>query len=91
MKTPTLSSTLQSIQALVELETGTALPQAVRMQLEKLLNDAVKSSVGMEGADKFSSREVTVLLTDLRGFTAISESHPAPVLLEMQSLFGENE
>lgn len=34
MKAPTLSPTPQSIQALVELETGTALPQAVRTQLE---------------------------------------------------------
>lgn len=37
----------------------------------------------MKGADKFSSCEVTVPLTDLRGFTAVPASHPAPVLLEM--------
>ena len=83
MKTPTLLPTLQSIRALIELETGAPLPPAVNLQLEKLLHDAVRNSVGLGSEDKFSSREVTVLLTDLRGFTAISEAHAAPVLLEM--------
>ena len=83
MKTPVLASTLQSVQQLIERETGAPLPQTTRMQLAKVLNDAVRNSVGMAGSENFSSREVTVLLTDLRGFTAISEAHTAPVLLEM--------
>jgi adenylate cyclase len=32
---------------------------------------------------RFSSREVTILLTDLRGFTAISETYPVRVVLEL--------
>lgn len=83
MKTPVLASTLQSVQQLIERETGAPLPQTTRTQLAKVLNDAVRNSVGMAGSENFSSREVTVLLTDLRGFTAISEAHSAPVLLEM--------
>jgi adenylate cyclase len=47
------------------------------------LNYAIRGTVGLASGDKFSAREVTVLLTDLRGFTAISEEHTAPVLLEM--------
>ncbi|MEQ1775664.1 MAG: adenylate/guanylate cyclase domain-containing protein [Burkholderiales bacterium] len=74
---------LRNIQALIERETGAPLADVGRMRLELLLNDAVKNTVGLGGEDKFAAREVTVLLTDLRGFTAISESHPAPVLLEM--------
>ena len=33
--------------------------------------------------ENFSSRVVTILFTDLRGFTAILESHPAPELLDV--------
>ncbi len=74
---------LTNIQALFENETGMPLAKATRSQLEILLNDAIKRTVGMKGKEQFSSREVTVLLTDLRGFTAISEEHTAPVLLDI--------
>ena len=83
MKTPTLASTLQRIQALIERETGSPLAGDACAQLETLLNYAIRGSVGLISGDQFSAREVTVLLTDLRGFTAISEAHSAPVLLEM--------
>jgi adenylate cyclase len=83
MKTPTVSAMLRDIQSLIQCETGAALPDAGRQRLELLLNDAVRHTVGLARDDKFSAREVTVLLTDLRGFTSISEQHPAPVLLEM--------
>ncbi len=83
MKTPTVSAMLRDIQSLIERETGAPLADAGHQCLEQLLNDAVRSSVGLSQTDTFSPREVTVLLTDLRGFTSISETHPAPVLLEM--------
>jgi adenylate cyclase len=83
MKTPTVSAMLENIQSLIERETGAPLNPAGRERLGLLLNDAVRNTVGLASADKFSKREVTVLLTDLRGFTSISESHPALVLLEM--------
>lgn len=83
MKTPTVSVMLKNIQALFEGETGVPLASGTRTQLESLLNDAIKNTVGLAREDQFSAREVTVLLTDLRGFTAISEEHTAPVLLEV--------
>jgi len=83
MKTPTVSFMLENIQSLIERETGAPLDGVGRERLELLLNDAVRNTVGLASEDKFSAREVTVLLTDLRGFTSISESHPAPVLLDM--------
>ena len=83
MKTPTVSAMLRDIQSLIERETGAPLGDAGRERLELLLNDAVRNTVGLAREDTFSPREVTILLTDLRGFTSISETHPAPVLLEM--------
>ena len=83
MKTPTVSAMLRDIQSLIERETGAPLADTGHQRLEQLLNDAVRHSVGLSETDTFSPREVTVLLTDLRGFTSISETHPAPVLLEM--------
>jgi adenylate cyclase len=83
MKTPTVSVMLENILTLITRETGAPLDDMARSRLELLLNDAVKKAVGLGNEDQFSAREVTVLLTDLRGFTSISESHPAPVLLEM--------
>ncbi len=83
MKTPTVSTMLENIQSLIERETGAPLDRLGYERLALLLNDAVRNTVGLASKDKFSAREVTVLLTDLRGFTTISESHPAPKLLEM--------
>jgi adenylate cyclase len=83
MKTPTIFAMLRDIQSLIERETGAPLADAGRTRLELLLKDAVRNAVGLARDDTFSAREVTVLLTDLRGFTSISETHPAPVLLEM--------
>lgn len=74
---------MQDIQSLIARETGSPLAGAGRERLELLLNDAVRNSVGLAEKDTFSAREVTVLLTDLRGFTSISETHPAPVLLDI--------
>jgi adenylate cyclase len=83
MKTPVVSSMLRDIQSLIARETGAPLADEGRQRLELLLNDAVRNAVGLAREDTFSAREVTVLLTDLRGFTSISETHPAPVLLDM--------
>ena len=83
MKTPALAVMMGNIQALFEAETGAPLAPALRNQLEAILGDAIKGTVGLQREESFRSREVTVLLTDLRGFTSISEEHSAPVLLEM--------
>src|SRR5262245_34199836 len=83
MKTPALASTLQQIQTLVERDTGKALSARAVREDETVLNDAIRQSMGLTHGDQFSAREVSVLLTDLRGFTAISEAHTATVLLEI--------
>ena len=83
MKTPALAAMLGNIQALFESETGLPLAPALRNQIESVLGDAIKGAVGLKREESFRPHEVTVMLTDLRGFTAISEQHSASVLLEM--------
>jgi adenylate cyclase len=83
MKTPTLAPLLDSIQKLIAAEKGTPLTGDAAGRLETLLENAVTGAMGLEDGKRVAPREVTVLLTDLRGFTAISEAHTAAVLLEM--------
>ena len=83
MKTPAVAVLLENIQSLIQSETGKSLDDAGRRQLSNLLGDAIKKTVGLTGKEQFLDQEVTVLLTDLRGFTAISETHPAMALLDM--------
>ena len=83
MKPPSLAAILQGIETLIERETGVPLANASRRRLELLLIEEIATEAGLSKDDSFAAREVTVLLTDLRGFTSISETHPAPVLLDM--------
>ena len=83
MKTLALPTALQGIQDLIERKTGNRLDETASRELEQLLFDAAALYAGVSPDQQFSSREVTVLLTDLRGFTSISESFPATMLLEM--------
>ena len=82
MKTPALAAMMGNIQALFEAETGAPLAPALRTQLESMLGDAIRSTVGLQREEKFRAHEVTVMLTDLRGFTSISEQHGPDVLLD---------
>lgn len=83
MKTPKPTQMLQSIQTLIEREERAPLPLTVRLQLEAALKGAVQHAMGLNSGEDFSTRVVTILFTDLRGFTAILESHPAPELLDV--------
>ena len=80
--TPTPTLLLQGIESLLEGEHAAALPPAVRLRLEAALKAAVHNAMGLGGNGSFAPRVVSVLFTDLRGFTAMLESHPIPELLE---------
>ena len=83
MRTPAVSLILKQVQALFEGQTGSPMAPAVRTHLENLLGDAITGAVGVSREERFRPHEVTVLLTDLRGFTSISEQHDGPALLDM--------
>jgi len=83
MRTPAVALILKQVEALFEGQTGAPLAPALRTHLENLLGDAVTGSVGVSREERFRPHDVTVLLTDLRGFTSISEQHDGPTLLDM--------
>lgn len=70
MKTPALAAMMGNIQALFEAPTGAPLAPALRTQLESMLGEAIRSTVGLQREKKFRAHEVTVMLTDPRGFTS---------------------
>jgi adenylate cyclase len=83
MRSPAVAMILKQVQSLFEGEIGAPLAPAMRTQLENLLQDAVTGSMGVTREDRFTPRKVTVLLTDLRGFTSMSERHDGRTLLDM--------
>lgn len=83
MKDPVVHEALRQIQDIVAQETGTALPTNARSRVEKVLNTALGKLAGGGQRENYLTREVTILLADLRGFSAISTAHPAPVVIEL--------
>lgn len=83
MKTFSREDALRQIQEIVARETGAPLCGEALRQVQ----DVLLSSIGDDGSEpaceKFSSREVTILLTDLRGFTSILEVYPTGVVLDL--------
>jgi len=83
MKDSTLRDTLASIQEVVAQATGAPLQGGAANQLEEILSGVLRSSARAQSGTEFLSREVTILLTDLRGFTSVSETYPVGVVLEL--------
>ena len=83
MKRTTVRDTLGRVQDLICRETGAPLKGEAEKRLESVLRDAAGQAIAPASGDNFLSREVTILLADLRGFTSVSESYPVAVVLEL--------
>ena len=84
MKKSTLRDTLRRVQDIIAKETGAPLEDDARKLLENVLRDAIGHSAKSPSLEeKFLSREITILLADLRGFSSISEAYPAGVVLDL--------
>lgn len=85
MKPTPAQQILQRIRDVVARDTGMPLSAAGTSEIEGVLKElsgpgqAYPSGPGQE----FLSREVTILLADLRGFTAIAASHPAGMVIQL--------
>ncbi len=76
-----LRATVNHIQELVVSETGARLGMDAESVLARILRNV--SNNNLQGAEGFQTRDITILLADLRGFTAVSESYPAGTVLKV--------
>jgi adenylate cyclase len=83
MKEPVVHEALRQIQEIIAQESGKPLLPATRERIHAVLTSAFGQLAGVRGNDKALTREVTILLADLRGFTAISANYPAVIVLEL--------
>jgi adenylate cyclase len=70
------------IQDIISRETGAALKDKALKELENVLAD-ITYTPGILRDEHIQRREVTIMLTDLRGFTSISDLHPASVIFDL--------
>jgi adenylate cyclase len=82
MKESVIRDALRRIQDIVTESTGQPLKGEAEKQLENLLG-SITGGAAEHARDNFSQRDVTILLADLRGFTAITAAYPAGVVLEL--------
>jgi adenylate cyclase len=83
MKNTLTRGMLQRIQGIVARETGNPLGPSAERELAGVLEGADGASPAPASGRGFTSREVTILLADVRGFTAIAASHPADAVIEL--------
>jgi adenylate cyclase len=83
MKRGTYQDTLSLIQDIIAEATGARLRGEAEKRLCEVLGNAIDRTSEDEHVEEFSAREVTILLTDLRGFTAVSELYPVEVVLDL--------
>ena len=86
MKDDPSKEAVRRLQALIARETGTPLKHAAEAEMESI----VQHACGTDGEDNppglehsFVRREVTILLADLRGFTSITATLPAGIVIAM--------
>ncbi len=73
---------VRRLQAIIARETGTPLKRSAEMEMESVIQDA-RGNVSTEEDLSYVRREVTIMLADLRGFTAITATQPAGLVITM--------
>jgi adenylate cyclase len=74
---------LRRIEDIVAQATGTSIGPETQAQVESVLERLVGISSAGPASEHFAERDVTILLADLRGFTAITATYSAGVVLEL--------
>lgn len=86
MKDDPSKEAVRSLQALIARETGAPLKISAEAEMESIVQHALGADSGDSAAGpehSFVRREVTILLADLRGFTSITATLPAGMVIAM--------
>ena len=94
MKASSYAIAVSRIRKLVQRDTGQYLSDACALEIEALISSIQTRASSPEEDSDFQHREVSILLADLRGFTAIASDRPAgevlrilnPVLIKMSEI-----
>jgi len=82
MKSHSIPKTLARIRKIVLQETGQDLSRYALREIEAELVAADVHKISEQNSD-FQTREVTILIADLRGFTAIASEFPSGTVVQM--------
>ena len=82
MKSHSIPKSISRIRKIVFQETGQDLSRHALREIESELAATDSAQIG-DGNSDFQTREVTILLADLRGFTSLSADMPAGIVIEM--------
>ena len=83
MKASSYSVAISRIRKLVLRDTGQYLSEACATEIETVMSSMDNRATSLGEDAEFQSREVTILLADLRGFTAIAADRPAGEVIQM--------
>jgi adenylate cyclase len=83
MKKPILRDALARIQEIIAKENGAPLAGEAEQRLQNVLTGILSNPTKTSSSDKFASREITILLADLRGFSSISETYPIAIVVDL--------
>ncbi len=78
-----IAETQKRLEALIEADVGVKLGRGTRTRMTRLLREACVRLDNPTRPDQFASREATILLADLRGFSSLSEALPITAILDV--------
>jgi len=87
MKELVLRDMLMRVQDIIAKETGAPLQGDAVGLLENVLKNGTGPCGDSSRGENFLTREVTILVADLRGFTSVSAAYPAGRVLEVLNQF----
>jgi adenylate cyclase len=74
---------LRRIEDIIAQATGRTLNAETEAQIESVLERLIGVTADGPAGENFAEREVTILLADLRGFTSLTATYPAGMVLDL--------
>lgn len=83
MKAARATAVAAQLRDLIQRDTGQSLPSATLDNIVGLLRNAYAHTPGGDEPSAFTDQQVTILLADLRGFTAVAATHEAGTVIQV--------